>query len=73
MTVCPSDVDKPGSIECVCVLCVKPGFKERVYNGIRPCYLVDSPRLCSAVVQMLTVCLRNSGDCFEDVYYFPQH
>lgn len=57
MTVCLSDVAKPGSVEsAVCALC-KAGLKERVYNGIRLCYLVDSPRLCSVVVQMLAVCI----------------
>ncbi len=55
--VCPSDVTKPGSVgTAVWVLC-KTGLKERVYNGIRPCYLVDSLRLCSAVAQMLAVCI----------------
>lgn len=53
MTGCPSAVAKSGS--AVCALC-KTGFKERVHNGIRPCYLADRPRLCWAVVQMLAVC-----------------
>lgn len=59
MTVCLSHVAKPGSIQrvpvCACVC--ETGLKERVHNWIRLCYLVDSPRLCLAVAQMLTVCI----------------
>lgn len=65
VTVCPSDVAKPGSAEsAVCVLC-KAGLKERVYNGIRLCYLVDSPRLCS---DARCVYLRNSGNFFLKIF-----
>lgn len=47
---------------CVCMCALyKTEHKDKVYNGISPCYLVDSPRLCSAVVQMLAVWIWETG------------
>lgn len=56
---------------CVCVWWVILDWKEWVHDGISLCCVVDSPRLCSETVQMLTVWIWETvGASFSSFFSF---